>query len=345
MKKVIITGVTGQDGSLMADYLLKNTDYEIYGAIRRLSVDNHKNILHLKKEPRFTLVNLDLNDAHSIRDVIMDVDPDFFINFGAQSFVGRSWNYPIQTWITDADAVLHILESIRRFCPDCRFYNAGSSEEFGNVICTPQNESHPLRPQSPYGAAKCAARHIVRVYRESYNLYAIQGWLFNHEGPRRGQDFVTRKISSNIARIKHSIESGIPFEPLELGNISTKRDWTDATDMMEGIWLMLNAETPKNYVLSSGQLHSIREFLHETLKCSNIPFSIEGEDENEKYLYKNKTPIMVVNPEFYRPAEVHKLCGDYSLAKKDLGWEPKVKFQDLVKKMYDNDYELLKSAI
>ena len=202
MKKVIITGVTGQDGSHMVDYLLKNTDYLIYGTARRLSVKNHENILHLEDEPRFKLINMDLNDAHSIRDVVIDIQPDYFINFAAQSFVAGSWDYPIQTWITDADSVLHILESIRRFASGCRFYNAGSSEEFGDVIRTPQDESHPLLPQSPYGAAKCGARHIVRVYRESYNLFAIQGWLFNHEGVRRGLDFVTRKITHGVASIK-----------------------------------------------------------------------------------------------------------------------------------------------
>lgn len=186
MKKIIVTGVTGQDGSHMVEYLLKHTDYKIYGAIRRLSVKNHENILHLENEPRFKLINMDLNDAHSMRDVVIDLQPDYFINFAAQSFVAGSWDYPIQTWDTDSNAVLHILESIRRFAPNCRFYNAGSSEEFGDVICNPQNETHPLRPQSPYGAAKCAARHLVRVYRESYDLYAVQGWLFNHEGARRG---------------------------------------------------------------------------------------------------------------------------------------------------------------
>jgi len=176
-KVVVVTGVTGQDGSLMVDYLLKNTDHKIYGTARRLSVKNHDNILHLENESRFQLVGMDLNDAHSIRDVVIKYKPDYFINFAAQSFVAGSWDYPIQTWITDSDAVLHILESIRRFAPNCKFYNAGSSEEFGDVVYSPQDESHPLRPQSPYGAAKCAARHLVRVYRESYGLYAIQGWL------------------------------------------------------------------------------------------------------------------------------------------------------------------------
>ena len=249
MKKIIITGVTGQDGSHMADYLLKlfegQEDFMIYGAVRRLSVKNHENILHLENEPRFQLINMDLNDAHSMRDVIIDIQPDYFINFAAQSFVAGSWDYPIQTWDTDADAVLHILESIRRFSPHCRFYNAGSSEEFGDVICTPQNEAHPLRPQSPYGAAKCAARHIVRVYRESYGLYAIQGWLFNHEGTRRGLDFVTRKISYSVAKIKHALEAGKEISVLELGNIDARRDWTDAEDFMEGVWMMLNQDRLK----------------------------------------------------------------------------------------------------
>lgn len=348
MKKIIITGVTGQDGSHMADYLLKlfqeefgKTDFMIYGAVRRLSVKNHENILHLENEPRFQLINMDLNDAHSMRDVIIDIQPDYFINFAAQSFVAGSWDYPIQTWDTDADSVLHILESIRRFAPHCRFYNAGSSEEFGDVVCTPQNEEHPLRPQSPYGAAKCAARHIVRVYRESYGLYAIQGWLFNHEGTRRGLDFVTRKISHGIAKIKHALESGKEIPVLELGNIDAKRDWTDAEDFMEGVWMMLNQDRPKNYVLASGEMHSVREFLDESLKCAGIEFISKGKEDDEKYYTKGGKLLFQVNPKFYRPAEVHKLCGDCSLAEQEMGWTRKTGFLGLVKKMYENDYKLL----
>ena len=342
MKKIIITGVTGQDGSHMADYLLANTDHMIYGAVRRLSVKNHENILHLEDNPRFKLINMDLNDAHSMRDVVIDIQPDYFINFAAQSFVAGSWDYPIQTWDTDSNSVLHILESIRRFAPHCRFYNAGSSEEFGDVVCTPQDENHPLRPQSPYGAAKCAARHIVRVYRESYDLYAIQGWLFNHEGTRRGLDFVTRKISHGIASIKLAIEQGKQIPVLELGNLDAKRDWSDAEDFMEGVWMMLNQDSPKNYVLASGEMHSVREFLNECLRLADIEFYIEGEDESEKYFtVKGKKLIFQVNPKFYRPAEVHKLCGDCSLAEKEMGWVKKTDFLGLVKKMYENDYKLL----
>jgi GDPmannose 4,6-dehydratase len=338
MKKIIVTGVTGQDGSHMVDYLLKNTDYKIYGTARRLSVKNHENILHLENESRFELINMDLNDAHSIRDTVIDIQPDYFINFAAQSFVAGSWDYPIQTWDTDADAVLHILESIRRFASNCKFYNAGSSEEFGDVICSPQNENHPLRPQSPYGAAKCAARHIVRVYRESYNLYAVQGWLFNHEGSRRGLDFVTRKISHTVARIKLAIEDKKQIPVLKLGNLEAKRDWSDAEDFMEGVWLMLNQEKPKNYVLGSGEMHTVREFLNETLKCAGIKFVSSGSEDCEKYHTLDGQLIFEVNPKFYRPAEVHELCGDCTLAEKEMGWKRKTDFKGLVKKMYQNDY-------
>jgi GDPmannose 4,6-dehydratase len=345
MKKIIVTGVTGQDGSHMVDYLLNNTDHKIYGTARRLSVKNHENILHLENEPRFELINMDLNDAHSMRDVVIDLQPDYFINFAAQSFVAGSWNYPIQTWETDSNAVLHILESIRRFAPHCRFYNAGSSEEFGDVEYSPQDEKHPLNPQSPYGAAKCAARHIVRVYRESYDLYAIQGWLFNHEGSRRGLDFVTRKITHSIAKIKIALDNGKTIPVLKLGNIEAQRDWSDAEDFMEGVWLMLNQDVPKNYVLGSGEMHTVREFLEETLKCAGIEFKNEGVEDNEKYYTLDGQLIFEVDPKFYRPAEVHELCGDCSLAENEMGWTRKTDFAGLIKKMYNNDLQLLSASI
>lgn len=346
MKKVLITGITGQDGSHMCDYLLKNTEHKIYGSVRRLSVKNHENINHLLDNPRFKLIDMDLNDAHSIRDVVIDVQPDFFINFAAQSFVEGSWKYPIQTWDTDSNAVLHILESIRRFCPKCRFYNAGSSEEFGDVEYSPQDENHPLNPQSPYGAAKCAARHIVRVYRESYGLFAIQGWLFNHEGVRRGLDFVTRKISNSVAKIKLSLDQGKQIPILELGNLDAKRDWSDAEDFMEGVWLMLNQEDTNNYVLASGEMHSIREFAELTFHYAGIKgeWSFpEGDTSPENEVFKKDTGeiLLKVNSKFYRPAEVHKLCGDPSLAESNLGWKRKTDFNGLVKKMYDSDYSAL----
>jgi len=354
MKKIIVTGITGQDGSHMCDYLidlflnkLGDSDFKIYGTVRRLSVKNHENILHLENHPNFEMLDLDLNDAHSIRDCIIDIDPDYFINFAAQSFVAGSWKYPIQTWGTDADAVLHILESLRRFAPQCKFYNAGSSEEFGDVIYSPQNDDHPLRPQSPYGAAKCAARHLVRVYKESYGLYAVQGWLFNHEGVRRGIDFVTRKITYNVAKFKLALEKSnlhhIEFPKFSLGNLEAKRDWSDAEDFMEGVWLMLNQKgDPKNYVLGSGKMHTIREFLEETLKNACIEYYKTGSGDQEKYISKKGDHvIMEVNPKFYRPAEVHELCGDPSKAERELGWQRKTDFKGLVKKMYQNDYTKL----
>ena len=349
MAKVVITGVTGQDGSHMVDFLLKNTQHHLYGAARRLSVKNHENILHLEGKERFELVSMDLNDAHSIRDIIIDIKPDYFINFAAQSFVAGSWEYPIQTWNADASAVLHILESIRRFAPECKFYNAGSSEEFGDVIYSPQDEHHPLRPQSPYGAAKCAARHLVRVYRESYKLYAVQGWLFNHEGCRRGLDFVTRKISNAVAKIKVAMEHGKTLPFFELGNLDAKRDWSDAEDFMEGVWLMLNQEKPRNYVLASGEMHSIREFVEEAFKCAGIKgnWSFAGTEgnyvppENEVFRKDTGEILLRINPKFYRPAEVHKLLGNPSLAESELGWRRRTKFSELVKKMYRHDYDLL----
>jgi GDPmannose 4,6-dehydratase len=344
IKKVIITGVTGQDGSHMCDYLLnKKEKFKIYGSIRRLSVLNHKNIKHLEDAENFELIDMDLNDPHSIRDVVIDIQPDYFINFAAQSFVAGSWKYPIQTWGTDADAVLHILEAIRRFAPKCRFYNAGSSEEFGDVEYSPQDEKHPLNPQSPYGAAKCAARHLVRVYKESYGLYAIQGWLFNHEGTRRGIDFVTRKISYNIAKLKRCLEKQDIFSNdvpvLKLGNLDAKRDWSDAEDFMEGVWLMLNQDKPKNYILASGEMHTIREFLEETLKNAGILFYKRGEGSEEKYYtHEGNFLIVEIDEKFYRPAEVHELCGDPSLAEKEIHWQRKTDFKSLVEKMYQKDY-------
>ena len=196
-------------------------------------------------------------------------------------------------------------------------------------------------PQSPYGAAKCAARHIVRVYRESYNLFAIQGWLFNHEGSRRGLDFVTRKITHTVARIKHALENNKAVPVLKLGNIEAERDWSDAEDFMEGVWLMINQEKPNSYILASGKMHKVRDFLNKALKAADIDFTSEGKADNEKYFAKDRVLIFEVDPKFYRPAEVHQLCGDPSLAEKEMGWVRKTNFNSLVKKMYDHDYSLL----
>lgn len=343
---VFITGVTGQDGSHMVDYLLKNTNVLIFGGARRLSIKNHENIAHLENEDRFKLVNFDLSDAHSIYKIVETIKPDYFINLAAQTFVGSSWDFPAQTWECNTTGVIHILEAIRQHKPNCRFYNAGSSEEYGDVAYSPQDENHPLKPRSPYGASKASARLLVKVYRESYNLYVIQGLLFNHEGIRRGEEFVTRKITKGVARIKKAILEGKSFEPIELGNVKARRDWSDAEDFVEGIWLMLNQEYPKEYVLSSNQTHTIAEFVYYAFKAAGIEGGWHSEAELAEFSittqdalkYDPVASVLVkINPKFYRPAEVELLLGDSTKARKELKWKPKTSFEQLVIKMVNND--------
>ena len=345
-KVVFITGVTGQDGSFMADYLLKNTDYIIFGGARRLSIKNHENISHLENNPRFHLVNFDLSDTHNISKIIELLKPDYFINLAAQTFVGSSWDFPAQTWECNTTSVIHILEAIRQHKPSCRFYNAGSSEEFGDVSYIPQDENHPARPRSPYGASKSAARQLVKVYRESYNLYAIQGLLFNHEGTRRGEEFVTRKITKGVARIKKAILEGKSFESIELGNVKAKRDWSDAEDFVDGIWKMLNQEAPNEYVLSSNETHTIAEFVWYAFKAADIEGAWHGQAESAEFSISTKDAIkyepvssvlVKINPKFYRPAEVDLLLGDSTKARKELKWKPETSFEQLVDKMVKND--------
>ena len=349
-KTVVITGVTGQDGSHMVDFLLKNTDYLIFGGVRRLSVYNHENIKHIKSD-RFHLINFDLTDSHAISRTVEKLQPDYFINFAAQSFVASSWDFARQTWQTNSTAVLDILEAIRLYKPSCRLYQAGSSEEFGNVQYTPQDENHPLKPRSPYGASKAASRQLVKVYRDSYNTYAIQGWLFNHEGTRRGEEFVTRKISKNVARIYNAIKNNEDFQPLELGNIEAKRDWSDAEDFIEGVWMMLNQDkynnnydgTPKEYVFSSNETHTIKEFAEKAFAWAGINGEWIGEKEHQVYISKDKKILIQINPKFYRPAEVELLLGNSDKARKELNWQPKISFDKLIEKMVIYDIENNKS--
>ena len=358
------------DGSYMADYLLENTTCTIIAGIRRLSNENHKNITHLKGNPRFKLIDLDITDSSNIEQVVRTEQPDYFINFAANSFVGNSWTMPVNHMQTNCMAVLHQLEAIRKFAPKCRYYNAGSSEEFGDVLYSPQDEKHPLRPRSPYGASKASARMLVKVYRESYNLYALQGWLFNHESERRGVEFVTRKITKNVARINYEIKTGAKITPLELGNLDAKRDWSHAEDFVDGVWRMLNqdryylndiamyegdasileSDLPKyikEYVLASGETHTIREFVEKAF----LEIGIKGNwahnlrapehlplEQTEVFVNsKTKEALVKINPDFYRPAEVELLLGTGELAKKEIGWMPKINFENLVKRMVQND--------
>lgn len=341
-RKVIVTGVTGQDGSYMVDYLLSKNNIEVYGLVRKTSWPNTERIKHIKND-RFKLVQADLTDSHSLDNAIRDIDPDYFINFAAQSFVGASWDLPKVTFETNATSVLDILEAIRTHSPQCRFYNAGTSEEFGDVVYTPQDESHPIRPRSPYGASKAAARHLVKVYRESYNLYAVQGWLFNHESPRRGEEFVTRKITKAISEMKVLIENDSRPEVLKLGNIDSKRDWSHARDFVYSVWLMLNQEVPKDYVIASGETRSVRDFLITCFDYAGFPIEFKGEGLNEKIIYKPYgVTIAQIDPLFYRPAEVSLLCGDASLAQSELGWHPEYTFSDLVGDMMEEDMKKIK---
>jgi len=342
MKKVIVTGVTGQVGSYMADFLLKFTDLEVYGAIRRLSVPNHKNIEKAKLDPKFKLIEMDLTDEHSMFGVIQEIKPDYFINFAANSFVGNSWHMPANHFDVNALGVMRQLEAIRKICPDCKYYNAGSSEEFGDVAYSPQVLNHPPRPRSPYGASKVAARQIVKVWRDSYNLFAIQGYLFNHESERRGEEFVTRKISMNAARIKKELNEGKKPEPFDLGNIEAKRDWSHAYDFVRAVWLMLNEEKPKDYLLASGETHTVREFVEKAFEAAEIETHWHEEDNpiNTKLIHTKTGSILLnINKDFYRPAEVELLLGDPSEAQKDLHWEKSVDFTTLVRRMVVNDIE------
>jgi GDPmannose 4,6-dehydratase len=363
---VFVTGVTGQDGSLMVDYLLSETSASVVGGARRLSVENHSNIKHLENESRFQLVNFDLTDSHSIYKIMECIKPNYFINFAAQSFVASSWDFARQTWECNSTAILDCLEAIKRLKPDCRFYNAGSSEEFGNVVYEPQDENHPLRPRSPYGASKVAARQLVKVYRESYGIYAVQGWLFNHEGSRRGEAFVTRKITKGIVKIYNDINNGTPIVPIELGNLDAKRDWSNAEDMMDAVWKMLNqdkcnylwlpsnpavietckdvknvAPYIKDYVVGSGEKHTIREFVEKSFEMVGIKGEWYDTGVNEKFMQRI-TPnglitLVKVNPKFYRPAEVDVLCANSDKIREELGWQPKTTFNGLIEKMVAND--------
>lgn len=330
-KKVLITGCTGQMGSLMADYLLANTNYKIYGMVRRLSVPNHKNIDHLKNNPRFKLLMGDLTDGHSLAECIETVRPDYFINAAAQSFVKESWNSPVNTFETDAIAVIYILEAIRKNVPNCRFINFASSEMFGDVVYTPQDIKHPFRSRSPYAAAKVAAHQIVKVYRESYNLYACSAICYNYEGVRRGEEFVTRKISKGVAKIKWALDNNRLIAPISLGNVDSQRDWSDAEDIVDGIWRMLNQEIynkeiekivpelkakhvgillPKpieyylsqvirEYILASGETHSIKEFIQLAFESVDLKGSwLSGQPLNRKEVPTDWSYFIKLNNEW-----------------------------------------------
>ena len=350
-KNILVTGTLGQDGANMCELLLKDPENKVYGMIRRVANPNFINCDNFIKDPNFQLVYGDLTDEVSIAKLVQEIQPDYFINFAANSFVGCSWDMPMQIFDTNALGVMRCLEAVKRYQPNCRFYSAGSSEEFGDIDYCPQDLAHPVKPRSPYGASKAAARHIVKVYRESYNLYAVHGILFNHEGTKRGEEFVTRKISKGVARIKRHLDTNISiesFEPIKLGNIYAKRDWSDSEDFVRGVWLMLNQEQPEDHLLASGETHTIKEFVQKAFAAANIYGSwveVDGDPIRTRYVMNadQYRPLVEIDPQFYRPAEVEVLQGNPEKAIKELGWKPEISFDELVGRMVQWDIEKIGS--
>ena len=331
----MITGVTGQDGSFLAEFLL-DKGYDVHGTIRRSSVDFRERIAHLEGLPNFHLHYADLGDSMSILQVVSKVQPDELYNLAAQSHVQVSFDSPEFTADVDATGVLRILEAVRQcgMAQRCRIYQASTSELYGKVEEVPQNEKTPFHPYSPYAVAKQYGFWIVKEYREAYNMFCCSGILFNHESERRGETFVTRKITLAAARIAQGKQ-----EKLLLGNLSSLRDWGYAEDYVECMWLILQNEKPEDYVIATGEQHSVREFCQLAFRHAGIELRFEGEGEDEKGIDCKTGKVLVeVAPDFYRPTDVVNLWGDPSKAKKELGWNPqKTSFEQLVKIMVDAD--------
>ncbi|MCM3127717.1 GDP-mannose 4,6-dehydratase [Paenibacillus provencensis] len=315
MKTALITGVTGQDGSYLAEFLLEK-GYKVYGLRRRTSTPNYENVEHIKDQIHW--ISGDLTDLASLIEAVRFSNPDEVYNLAAQSFVAASWPQPLLTGQITALSVTNMLEAVRIIKPSARFYQASSSEMFGKVVETPQKETTPFYPRSPYGVAKVYGHWITVNYRESFNMYACSGILFNHESPRRGLEFVTRKVTDAAARIKLGLQT-----ELRMGNLDSLRDWGFAGDYVKAMWLMLQQEEADDYVISTGEMHTVRELLE-------VAFSYVGLDYND---------YVVIDPEFVRPAEVDLLLGDCSKAKEKLGWTLDVGFEDLIKMMVDSDLE------
>jgi GDPmannose 4,6-dehydratase len=321
VSRALITGITGQDGSYLAEFLLEK-GYEVFGMTRRASTENVERIGHLVD--KLTLLQGDLLDPPSLDAALREAGPTEVYNLAAQSFVPTSWNQPVLTAEFTAVGVTRMLEAIRAVDPSIRFYQASSSEMFGKVREVPQTEMTPFHPRSPYGVAKVYGHYITVNYRESYDLYAVSGILFNHESPRRGLEFVTRKITDGVARIKHGLA-----EDLRLGNLDAERDWGFAGDYVEAMWRMLQKDEASDYVIATGTPHSVREF-------AQIAFEHAGLDWEQH---------VAVDPKFLRPAEVDQLIGDPTKAKEQLGWEPRTSFRELVEMMVDTDLERVSNEL
>jgi GDPmannose 4,6-dehydratase len=338
MKKALITGITGQDGSYLAELLLEK-NYEVHGIIRRSSSFNTGRIDHIihnrEAENRFFFHHGDLTDASNLNRLLEKIQPDEIYNLAAQSHVKVSFDLPDYTAQVDALGTLRFLDAIRETRINTRFYQASTSELFGKVQEIPQTETTPFYPRSPYGVAKLYGYWIMVNYREAYGLYACNGILFNHESPRRGETFVTRKITRAAARIKAGLQDN-----LLLGNMNAKRDWGYAKEYVEGMWRMLQQPEPDDYVLATGETHSVREFADLTFRELDIELDWQGEGADEKGIDRKTGRVLVaVDPEYYRPTEVDLLIGNPKKAKEKLGWEPNIKFEELVRLMARSDWE------
>lgn len=338
MKSALITGITGQDGSYLAELLLEK-GYKVYGLVRRKSKLDFNNAEHLKGKVEFIFG--DMTDVSSLIRAMKISKADEVYNLAAQSFVATSWESPLATAEIDALGVTNILEAIRTVKPEARFYQASTSEMFGLVQEIPQKETTPFYPRSPYGVAKLYGHWITKNYRESYGLYACSGILFNHESERRGEEFVTRKITKAVARIKYGLQ-----DTLELGNLDAKRDWGHSKDYVEAMWLMLQQDTPDDYVISTGETHPVREFVTLAFRAAGMKLDWHESGEKEYATLQGTDKVVVrVNPQFYRPAEVELLIGDCSKAEKKLGWKRKVSYEQLVELMVENDLKLVEASI
>lgn len=333
-RKALITGITGQDGSYLAEFLLAK-GYEVWGLVRRSSTENRSRIAHLlvpEVGSRLQLRAGDLADSPSIHHALDEARPDEVYNLAAQSHVHVSFECPEYTAEVTGLGTLRILEAIRQLGLKTKFYQASSSELFGKVMETPQKETTPFHPRSPYGCAKAFAYDITRNYRESYGLFAVNGILFNHESPRRGETFVTRKITLAVAQLKQSQAA-----PLQLGNLDSRRDWGFAGDFVEAMWLMLQADTPEDFVIATGEAHTVREFCELAFQRAGLPLKWTGHGVGERGIGSAGQTLVEISPQFFRPAEVDLLLGDATKALSQLGWKPKVSFRQLVEMMMDAD--------
>ncbi|MEO0145042.1 MAG: GDP-mannose 4,6-dehydratase [candidate division WOR-3 bacterium] len=334
IKKALITGIRGQDGAYLAKLLLEK-GYEVWGADRRSGEGSNWRLKELGIENEVKIVYMDLLEITNIKRVIEKIKPDEIYNLAAQSFVQASFEMPLLTADINAMGVLRLLEVIRTVKSDTKFYQASSSEMFGKVQEIPQNEKTPFYPRSPYAVAKLFGHWITVNYREAYGMFACSGILFNHESPLRGIEFVSRKITYGVARIKYGLQ-----DKIVLGNLESKRDWGYAWDYVEGIWMMLQQDEPDDYVLATGETHSVREFVEKAFEVAGFNLVWQGTGTNIKGIDKKTGKILVeVSPEFYRPAEVDVLIGNYEKARKKLGWQPKTKFDKLVEIMVEKDLE------